>query len=151
MCGHLQGKEVTMLIYALFAIPKILCVVLFLLSFVLIALNHFSGAWYIYLMRFLIIFSSIIPLRYDQGDGYGHHRLIHKLHHRDSLRVNLDLAKTFYSYLMMNDDKIPNTIVRTSTIPEELGRIEYLLSDKTGTLTQNGKAWKGWRGKKAQC
>lgn len=55
-----------------------------------------------------------------------------------SLRVNLDMGKTVYAQQIMNDSEIPNTIVRTSTLPEELGRIEYLLSDKTGTLTQNG-------------
>jgi phospholipid-translocating ATPase len=44
--------------------------------------------------------------------------------------------------MMMKDDEIPNTIVRSSTIPEELGRIEYLLSDKTGTLTQNDMVFK---------
>ena len=88
-----------------------------MLSLVLVALNGFRGQWYVYVFRFLILFSSIIPI---------------------SLRVNLDMGKTVYAQQIMNDTEIPNTIVRTSTLPEELGRITYLLSDKTGTLTQNG-------------
>ncbi|KIM37884.1 hypothetical protein M413DRAFT_448154 [Hebeloma cylindrosporum] len=97
-------------------LAKILCAVTFALSLVLVALNGFRGQWYVYVFRFLILFSSIIPI---------------------SLRVNLDMGKTVYAQQIMNDAEIPNTIVRTSTLPEELGRITYLLSDKTGTLTQN--------------
>lgn len=99
-------------------ILKMLCVSVFLLSVGLVLGQTFplKKTWYIDILRYLILFSSIIPV---------------------SLRVNLDLAKSVYASQIQKDAEIPDTIVRTSTIPEDLGRIEYLLSDKTGTLTQN--------------
>lgn len=41
---------------------QILCAVTFALSVILVALNGFRGWWYIYVFRFLILFSSIIPI-----------------------------------------------------------------------------------------
>lgn len=87
----------------------------------MMCLKGFSGPWYRYMFRFVLLFSYIIPI---------------------SLRVNLDMGKAFYAWCIQRDKDIAGTVVRTTTIPEELGRISYLLSDKTGTLTQNKMVFK---------
>uniref|UniRef100_A0A8C1JGA2 Phospholipid-transporting ATPase n=1 Tax=Cyprinus carpio TaxID=7962 RepID=A0A8C1JGA2_CYPCA len=91
------------------------------LSVVMVALQGFLGPWFRNLFRFVVLFSYIIPI---------------------SLRVNLDMGKSAYGWMIMKDENIPGTVVRTSTIPEELGRLAYLLTDKTGTLTQNEMVFK---------
>ena len=58
------------------------------------------------------------------------------------MKVNVEFAKLFYTQGINKDDSIEGTIARNSNIPEELGRIEFLLSDKTGTLTKNEMIFK---------
>ncbi|KAK2503850.1 hypothetical protein MC885_019439 [Smutsia gigantea] len=93
-------------------LTKILFGALVVVSLVMVALQHFAGRWYLQIIRFLLLFSNIIPI---------------------SLRVNLDMGKIVYSWVIRRDSKIPGTVVRSSTIPEQLGRISYLLTDKTGS------------------
>ncbi|XP_059477594.1 probable phospholipid-transporting ATPase IIB isoform X2 [Neocloeon triangulifer] len=102
-------------------ITKVLFCAVITLALVMMCLKGFNGPWYRYTFRFVLLFSYIIPI---------------------SLRVNLDMGKAFYSWAMQRDPAIPGTVVRSTTIPEELGRVSYLLSDKTGTLTQNEMIFK---------
>ncbi|KAL8940183.1 MAG: hypothetical protein Q9211_002401 [Gyalolechia sp. 1 TL-2023] len=73
------------------------------------------------LASFIILFNTMIPL---------------------SLYVSLEIVKLF-QMILMNDlemyDAESNMPMeaRTSTINEELGQINYIFSDKTGTLTNN--------------
>ncbi|VDL83939.1 unnamed protein product [Nippostrongylus brasiliensis] len=97
-------------------LTKLLFVFVMVLASVMVIMKGVDTNWYRYLMRFVLLFSYIIPI---------------------SLRVNLDMAKLFFAWQIGRDKQIPDTVVRSSTIPEELGRISFLLSDKTGTLTKN--------------
>ena len=102
-------------------LSKLLFCFMILLSGIIVILSGLNKHSPIQFFRFILLLSSIIPI---------------------SLRVNLDLAKIFYGVGIYRDEEIPGTIPRSSTIPEELGRIQYLLTDKTGTLTQNDMTFK---------
>jgi phospholipid-translocating ATPase len=102
---------------------KYLFAILILLSFILTILSgqiaHKTAL--IFFTRVFIIMSCIIPI---------------------SMKVNVDFAKLYYSWGINHDQGIKGAVARNSNIPEELGRVQYLLSDKTGTLTQNSMKFK---------
>ena len=97
-------------------LSKLLFCFLLCISVLITALNGFHGHWLMFTFRLMLLLSSIIPI---------------------TARINLDLAKLWYSHGINTDNDIQGTVARNSNIPEELGRIQFLISDKTGTLTQN--------------
>ena len=102
-------------------ITKFLFVLTLIIALIMVALNGFHPKWYLQFFRYILLMASIIPI---------------------SLRVNLDFSKAIFSYKINTDKLIPGTKARNSDIPEELGRISFLLTDKTGTLTKNDMHFK---------
>eukprot|EP00818_Percolomonas_sp_WS_P008373 CAMPEP_0117442084 /NCGR_PEP_ID=MMETSP0759-20121206/3968_1 /TAXON_ID=63605 /ORGANISM="Percolomonas cosmopolitus, Strain WS" /LENGTH=1496 /DNA_ID=CAMNT_0005233959 /DNA_START=369 /DNA_END=4859 /DNA_ORIENTATION=- len=71
---------------------------------------------------FVILFNNLVPI---------------------SLYVSMEMAKFAQAYFMTQDremyyeEKDIPAVVRSSSLNEELGQVEYIFSDKTGTLTRN--------------
>lgn len=107
--SSLIEKELSFMTFVLFLVAAALA-----LSLALCRVS--SPLWPLYFVRFIILFSYVIPV---------------------SLRINVDMARILFNRWIEGDLEIANTSVRSVNICEELGRIGYLLTDKTGTLTKN--------------
>ncbi|VVT49577.1 uncharacterized protein SAPINGB_P002338 [Magnusiomyces paraingens] len=74
------------------------------------------------ILTYWVLFSNLVPI---------------------SLFVTVEIVKFYQAYLISSDldmyykETDTPAICRTSSLVEELGQIEYIFSDKTGTLTRN--------------
>ncbi|KAK9838944.1 hypothetical protein WJX74_006434 [Apatococcus lobatus] len=80
------------------------------------------AALFVQFLRFMILFNQLIPI---------------------SLYITLELVKVCQCKFLQWDCQLYHAesdspcVARTSTLNEELGQVQYVLTDKTGTLTQN--------------
>lgn len=102
MSSKKPRQKVGSLDYEINFLAKILFVLMLILSLVIILMDGFVGSWYFKYFRCVLLLCAIIPI---------------------SMRINLELAKLYYAYLINSDSNIKGAVARNSTIPEELGRI----------------------------
>ena len=81
-----------------------------------------ASQFFLDILTYWVLYSNLVPI---------------------SLFVTVELVKYYQAFLINNDldiyyaDTDTPAICRTSSLVEELGQIEYIFSDKTGTLTCN--------------
>ena len=81
-----------------------------------------AGLFFKNILTFWILYSNLVPI---------------------SMFVTLEMIKYYQAWLIASDldlyteETDTPTVVRTSSLVEELGQIKYIFSDKTGTLTRN--------------
>ncbi|CCD26430.1 aminophospholipid-translocating P4-type ATPase DRS2 NDAI_0H02560 [Naumovozyma dairenensis CBS 421] len=127
-------RIINMQIIALFGVLIVLILISSLGNVIMSATkaNHMSylylegvnkvGLFFKDFLTFWILFSNLVPI---------------------SLFVTVELIKYYQAYMIGSDLDLyyeptdTPTVVRTSSLVEELGQIEYIFSDKTGTLTRN--------------
>lgn len=133
--GHsLFEEEVSKLVYVIFVFYFILLFISSILGSLFLRRKDIS---YLYLSNYLskdalkqtgtnyILFSYLIPL---------------------SLFVTLEVSRMFHGAYVSHDKRLEKggveSICRNSNVTEDLGMVEFLLCDKTGTLTKNNMVFK---------